>query len=248
MNRTKQQGFTLVEIAIVLVIIGLLLGGILKGQELINSARVRNIADQASGYQAAYYGFIDRFRQVPGDWPAANATNGIGTAINGPDGSGSGVVGNGRIDANDWDEASAVWEQLSKAGFIAGAFAGQATDANTYTGGDGTTRAPVNAFNGTVALSRFENTEYQGAGGMRLAYLFGTQIPANIMRELDVKLDDGMPTTGVVRATLDGTGAVNLGAIVDQPAGADACVDTTPTPNIWDIQTGSADCGGIMLY
>ena len=56
----KQRGFTLVEIAIVLVIIGLLLGGILKGQELITAARVRNLADQSAGVQAAYYGFIDR--------------------------------------------------------------------------------------------------------------------------------------------------------------------------------------------
>ena len=67
-----QSGFTLVEIAIVLVIIGLLLGGILKGQELINSARVRNLADTHSGIQAAYFGFRDRYRQVPGDMlPAA---------------------------------------------------------------------------------------------------------------------------------------------------------------------------------
>ena len=72
--RQQQKGFTLVEIAIVLVIIGLLLGGILKGQELINSARVRNLADSTSGIQAAYFGFIDRYRRVPGDWgqvPAA---------------------------------------------------------------------------------------------------------------------------------------------------------------------------------
>ncbi len=73
MNIKKQSGFTLVEIAIVLVVIGLLLGGILKGQQLINSARVRNLADQSSGVQAAYYGFIDRFRNLPGDMIPANA-------------------------------------------------------------------------------------------------------------------------------------------------------------------------------
>ena len=71
--RQQQKGFTLVEIAIVLVIIGLLLGGILKGQELINSARVRNLADSTSGIQAAYFGFIDRYRRVPGDWAQAAA-------------------------------------------------------------------------------------------------------------------------------------------------------------------------------
>ena len=77
----KQSGFTLVEIAIVLVIIGLLLGGILKGQELITSARVRNLADQNSGIQAAYYGFIDRYRQIPGDMPTATAQAAIGNVV-----------------------------------------------------------------------------------------------------------------------------------------------------------------------
>ncbi|RKZ71062.1 MAG: type II secretion system protein, partial [Gammaproteobacteria bacterium] len=73
-NNKKQAGFTLVEVAIVLTIIGLLLGGILKGQELINSARVRSLANQNSAIQAAYFGFIDRYRQVPGDWcPTTNA-------------------------------------------------------------------------------------------------------------------------------------------------------------------------------
>ena len=51
----RQGGFTLVEIAVVLVIVGLLLGGILKGRELINSARVRSLADTSSTIQAAYF-------------------------------------------------------------------------------------------------------------------------------------------------------------------------------------------------
>ena len=59
----KQTGFTLIEIAIVLVIIGLLLGGVLKGQELITSARVRNIVSQQDGVKAAYFGFLDRYRR-----------------------------------------------------------------------------------------------------------------------------------------------------------------------------------------
>ena len=76
-----QSGFTLVEIAIVLVIIGLLLGGILKGQELINNARVRNLADMANGAQAAYFGFTDRFHQVPGDMDDKAATAAIGVKL-----------------------------------------------------------------------------------------------------------------------------------------------------------------------
>ena len=67
----REQGFTLIEIAIVLVIIGLLLGGVLKGQELITSARVRNLISTQDGIKAAYFGFLDRYRALPGDYSAA---------------------------------------------------------------------------------------------------------------------------------------------------------------------------------
>src|ERR671926_198693 len=65
--RSQQSGFTLVEIAIVLVIIGLLLGGILKGQELITQAKIKNSIADFSGISAAYYGYQDRYRAIPGD-------------------------------------------------------------------------------------------------------------------------------------------------------------------------------------
>src|SRR5215831_4773158 len=84
------RGFTLIEIAIVLVIIGLLLGGVLKGQELITGARVRNLISQQDGIKAAFFGFQDRYRALPGDYPAAS-TNIAGVNIVGN--------GNGRIDA-----------------------------------------------------------------------------------------------------------------------------------------------------
>src|SRR5512147_1160175 len=71
--RKPQAGFTLIEIAIVLVIIGLLLGGVLKGQELITSARVRNLISTQDGIKAAYFGFQDRYRALPGDYPGAQA-------------------------------------------------------------------------------------------------------------------------------------------------------------------------------
>ena len=61
----RQSGFTLIEIAIVLVIIGLLLGGILKGQELINSARVKNLATDFRNIPVFIYGYQDKFRALP---------------------------------------------------------------------------------------------------------------------------------------------------------------------------------------
>src|SRR3989304_4288110 len=79
----KQSGFPLIEIAIVLVIIGLLLGGVLKGQELIQSARVRSLASTQDGIKAAFFGFQDRFRGLPGDYTGALAVANInGVAAN----------------------------------------------------------------------------------------------------------------------------------------------------------------------
>ena len=63
----QQAGFTLVEIAIVLVIIGLLLGGILKGQEMITQAKIKNIVNDLNGMSAAIYSYQDRYRALPGD-------------------------------------------------------------------------------------------------------------------------------------------------------------------------------------
>src|SRR3979411_1010014 len=71
-RNSTEAGFTLVEIAIVLVIIGLLLGGILKGQEMITQAKIKNVIADFSGISAAYHGYLDRYRAVPGD--DANAT------------------------------------------------------------------------------------------------------------------------------------------------------------------------------
>lgn len=75
-QRRAQKGFTLVEIAIVLVIIGLLLGGVLKGQELINSAKIKSDTDTLVALQAASYAYRDRIGSYPGDATAAGATDG----------------------------------------------------------------------------------------------------------------------------------------------------------------------------
>ena len=115
----RQSGFTLIEIAIVLVIIGLLLGGVLKGQELITSARVRNLISQQDGIKAAYFGFRDRYRALPGDYSLAstNIANVAGTPNGNGDGQIRSVLGGDAI-----DEHIAVWDHLSKAGFINGSY------------------------------------------------------------------------------------------------------------------------------
>src|SRR6186713_52960 len=97
--RSQQSGFTLVEIAIVLVIIGLLLGGILKGQELINSAKAKSLANDFRNVPVYIYAYQDKFRAIPGDDKVASthvtgATDPIGA-----------TAGNGRIEGK-WDSTT----------------------------------------------------------------------------------------------------------------------------------------------
>src|SRR6476619_4397993 len=101
-SRSKQTGFTLVEIAIVLVIIGLLLGGILKGQELLNSAKVKNLANDFRTIPTYIYGYQDKFKALPGDDAAATAhVNGAANAT-----TPAGTIGNGLINGA-WNSTTA---------------------------------------------------------------------------------------------------------------------------------------------
>ena len=182
----KQSGFTLIEIAIVLVIIGLLLGGVLKGQELITSARVRNLISQQDGIKAAYFGFLDRFRSLPGDYSLAS-TNIANVAV-GANGNGNGqiesVLGGGAI-----DEHIAVWDHLSKAGFINGSYTYAALPETPAT-------VPANPYVRYIQLI-YDNAYGTGTPALRHNIKTGNQIPSEILSEIDRKIDDGNPVGGV---------------------------------------------------
>ncbi len=250
MNNRKQAGFTLVEIAIVLVIIGLLLGGILKGQELINSARVRNMADQNSGIQAAYFGFIDRYRQVPGDWAAGTAAQAIGDATVTLGGN-----GNGRVD-NTVAEAAAVFSQLAKSNFLGGGFTPAVAAPANEAAYIAALAGPLNAFNGPLILTR--NQGYSGVRSVRLNLHMGVNVPVSIARELDVKVDDGLPNTGVLRLTIaDGDGIFDAVSFVPQFVGCSTAAAAAAAGNadgtniatdVFDIFDDFQDCGQVFVY
>jgi hypothetical protein len=162
----------LIEIAIVLVIIGLLLGGVLKGQELITSARVRNLISQQDGVKAAFFGFQDRFRAFPGDYSGATANiSAISTAAcNGGNGDGDGRIESG-------DEARLAWEHMSKAGFIAGSYTCAAADSATTT--------PVNPY-GLYLQVIYDGAYGGGSSPQRHNVKTGPQIPVELIIRIPV--------------------------------------------------------------
>ena len=225
--RMRQTGFTLIEIAIVLVIIGLLLGGVLKGQELIQNARVRNIIAQQDGIKAAYFGFQDRYRGIPGDYRSDLAIQNIpGMAGQGCAPANCGGDGNGVINTATRQEPLLAWMQLSLSGFITGNYITDGT-----TAGESPANSPTNPYGGFMQL--INDGAYQASGGvLRNNVKTGAGIPATVLSEVDRKIDDGNPTTGEFRYSNYNGAQAN-------------CINATPA---WDVNSGQSNCGAASLF
>jgi prepilin-type N-terminal cleavage/methylation domain-containing protein len=179
---SRQRGFTLVEIAIVLVIIGLLLGGVLKGQGLIESAKVKNVIQQMNSLTAAVNAYQDKFNALPGD--DLLATSHV-----------PGATSNGNGDGQISEYLSAP-QHLALAGFITGTFNGTSDFMTSAQGG------AVYLFNDTVGG--------RSGNGVRI-----DNLPDTFAHQIDRKLDDGVASTGAVRASAPYT---NTGAIISRTA------------------------------
>ena len=185
MKASKETGFTLVEIAIVLVIIGLLLGGILKGQEMITQAKIKNVIADLSGVSAAMYGYQDRYKSLPGDDKNAD-TRWSGSSK----GDGDGIV------TGKWTEtgkeAMFFWDHLRRAGFISGSGA----------------ENPFNAVSGKMGVQTGDGAAspagvLSDGGGTPTKFaalmLCSAGLPDKIAGSVDSQMDDGLGKTGTVR-------------------------------------------------
>jgi len=206
----NQSGFTLIEIAIVLVIIGLLLGGVLKGQELINSAKVKNLATDFRNIPVYIYGYQDKYKALPGDDPDPVTHLGA-TAVLATTG---GTPGNGVIEGlwnsnTQTEESYLFWQQVRLAGLTSGSTTIGATDylpQNSVGGkigiqsGTSCTAAGAPLASCTAAFL----TPIVDAGGAAIRGTFiicSPNILGKFVKQLDLQTDDGNTATGSMMAT-----------------------------------------------
>ncbi|MDJ0780255.1 MAG: type II secretion system protein [Gammaproteobacteria bacterium] len=200
-NFTRQRGFTLVEIAIVLAVVGLLIGGVLRSQEMIANAKLKRIESDNAGVMASIFTYQDRYLQLPGDDDRASFRFSLySDGNNDPlpadiDGDGSGAIDGDWVAAVNSETAN-VWKHLRAAGIIPG-------------GGDDDTQ-PTNAYGGNIGLRD---------GSLLLSghvVIFGS-IEGPIARILESRLDDGSPTSGRIQS--DVTEALMNGSAISTAGG-----------------------------
>ncbi len=221
----RQKGFTLIEMSIVLVIIGLIIGGILKGQEIIESSRQKNLITQIDSTRAALTTFLERFNAMPGDLSNAQGTaavaristdttnyrNGDGDGIVEPAAAAATAAGIVAVDSGaNTSESQQFWVHLAGARLIDGV-----TPLPTATGyGDGNS-APAAPFPGaglTVAYGTYADVAIDSRTATWVRVHRGTPaapaagLTPKQMFQLDGKTDDGLPAQGTFRSNLGGAG------------------------------------------
>ena len=203
-NLKHQAGFTLVEIAIVLVIIGLLLGGILKGQEMITQAKIKNIVNDFNGISAAIYSYQDRYRALPGDelsatvatrWAGAFGGDGNGLLCTAASCPAAGAAANpaynvaAAVPAANGPETGLFWLHLRLSGFVPGS-----TDVTSAA----STQQPANAVNGIIGV--------QTTGmGFTSNIVCSSNLPDKVAIAVDTQMDDGSAQRGTLRGLLQTT-------------------------------------------
>jgi len=197
----RQTGFTLVEISIALVIVGLLIGSVIKGREMITNARLKKIESDRMDVSIVIRAYRDRYGSLPGDDSrAASRFTMYADGINDPAASDINGDGNGLYDGN-WigaanSETANLWKHLRASGLVPG-------------NGDDA-RQPKNAFGGSIGV---RNNSLQIFGPVTV---FG-QVSGQVSAILENRSDDGSPLSGRIQSDmsaplLDGTASSTAGS------------------------------------
>jgi len=173
-------GFTLVEMAIVLVIIGIVVGGILKGQQLITSAKIKNLEGNYNSLFKALQTYQDRYNALPGDDDYADRFGGTNW------GNGNGLIeGDYHYETSkSTDETRKLWQHLRAANLVMGPASSN--------------EPPTHSFGGRIGVGM----NYYNMPWVFVAF---TQVPVNIASLLDERLDDGLPGQGQIITEVQGS-------------------------------------------
>lgn len=221
MKYDSRSGFSLVELSIVLVILGLLVGGILGGQALIHAAELRSVTNDMERYQTAINTFRSKYNAIPGDmnnatrfWPAAatppsscvTTENAQGASC---DGNGDGMIGSAYSGDPYGSERYQIWKHLSNAGLIDGTYTGiySGTIGHRCVAGINCPRSKISnavfriGYLGEIAPSHAGL--FEGFYGNQIIVEESATASAVLTPEdqwnIDTKVDDGMPGKGMIR-------------------------------------------------
>ena len=190
-TRKSSRGFTLVELSIVLVIIGLIIGGVLTGQQIIQNARINNAVNGIQAYQAQFQTYAQNYGTLPGDDPSAlTRFPSLGQSANAANGNNDGKVGTAvsfdtTATTGTATESLSVWAHLRAAGLVK----------NQVTSGS-TAIQPPNPFGGIYG---FQNGAF---GVFTTTSLCMDKVTSGAAQAIDARLDDGTSNAGTIQATV----------------------------------------------
>jgi hypothetical protein len=199
-----QCGFALLELATVLFLISLLMGGMLLGNDVINSGHISGLARDFQNTSRMIYTYQDKYRALPGD----DLTAEVHLSSNAIPGNGNGVIDGSWHDASGSSEASRIWQHFRLAGLMEG---GTDITAPDYPSSNSLGK-PMGLQMGNSDPQKSPIKNIYGTALPGSVVICSRGIPGKLVLRLDIKLDDGNPAMGSMLATPDTGISYSLGA------------------------------------